>query len=90
MNQEKIVNKQWITSWADFITCVIPIIAIHFLILVLMGTEQKSRKQKLTPALQGYETFFIIKLRGDTPFYQKKILVGLNLKDEVYLRLSVK
>ena len=59
MNHEKIVNKQWIMGWADFITFVTPIIAIHFLILVLTCTEQISRKQKLTPALQGYETFFI-------------------------------
>ena len=59
MNHEKIVNKQWIMGWADFITFVTPIIAIHFLILVLTCTAQKSRKQKLTPALQGYETFFI-------------------------------
>ena len=60
MNHEKIVNKQWIMGWADFITFVTSIIAIHFLILVLTCTEQKSRKQKLTPALQGYETFFIL------------------------------
>ena len=59
LNHEKIVNKQWIMGWADYSTCVTPIMATHFLILVLTSTEQKSRKQKLTPALQGYETFFI-------------------------------
>ena len=51
-------------GWADFMTCVTPIIAIHNLILVLTSTEQKSSKQKLTPALQGYETFFIPYVKG--------------------------
>ena len=64
VNHEKIVNKQWIMGLADFMTCVTPIIAIHNLILVLTSTEQKSRKQKLTPALQGYETFFIPYVKG--------------------------
>ena len=59
MNHEKIVNQLWNMSWADFVTCVTPIMSIQFLILVSTYVEQKSRKQKLTPALQGYETFFI-------------------------------